>query len=265
MSGESPAQGSIKKAAQEIEKGANQALEYIGWGYNASANALLKQYNQSRSDITTYFQKGIDAQQPWADLGLAAAQKYQNTISNPQAGMGDFLNSSAYRLFFDNTNPNATAAERFQSSPGYKWQLNQGEQAIQRGAAANGYLSNPRMLTEMNDYAQGLAQQDYGNYTNLLQGQYNTYLGQLQNGAQLGFQAASNIGNLNAQQGTGLSDLSTGYGQNMTDLNIWSAEQQSNAALAKANAWASRSLVNAAMQAPSAQGAVSGWLGGINK
>lgn len=54
----------------------------------------------------------------------------------------------------------------FVSSPGYQWQLNQGLNAIQKGAAARGTLLTGGTQKALEQYGQGLASQDYNNFFN---------------------------------------------------------------------------------------------------
>jgi len=58
----------------------------------------------------------------------------------------------------------------FQESPGYQFALQQGTDAVQSGAAARGGLYSGAAMTGLNNYAQGMANQEYGNYLNRLQG-----------------------------------------------------------------------------------------------
>ena len=63
------------------------------------------------------------------------------------------------------SNPNA-----IQQSPAYQFALDQGNQAINRSAAAKGTLNSGNVLAELAKYGQGMASQEYGNQFNRLQG-----------------------------------------------------------------------------------------------
>ncbi len=56
--------------------------------------------------------------------------------------------------------------------PGYQFQLQQGEQALQRSAAAQGNLLTGNTARDVNAYGQGVAQNDYNNVYNQALGQY---------------------------------------------------------------------------------------------
>jgi len=51
----------------------------------------------------------------------------------------------------------------FQADPSYQWRLDQGNQAINRSAAAKGMLGSGNVLAELAKYGQGMASQEYGN------------------------------------------------------------------------------------------------------
>jgi hypothetical protein len=66
----------------------------------------------------------------------------------------------------------APTAEQAEQMPGYKFQLQQGEQAIQNSAAATGGLLNGGTAKALDQYAQGLASTDYNNLFNQALTQY---------------------------------------------------------------------------------------------
>ena len=125
----------------------------------------------------------------------------------------------------------APTAQQAENTPGYQFQLQQGEQAIQRSAAAQGGLLSGGTGKALNNYAQGVASTNYQNvYQNALnqyQANYNSELGVAGLGAgvttqglQLGEQGAQNAGNIElttgAQQGQDIQNAAyqtaSGYG-----------------------------------------------------
>lgn len=58
----------------------------------------------------------------------------------------------------------------FEATPGYDFRLQQGLDAVQGSAAASGGLFSGRSMKALNDYGQGMASQEYGNYLNRLGG-----------------------------------------------------------------------------------------------
>lgn len=63
-----------------------------------------------------------------------------------------------------------TDPSQIQQSAGYQFARDQGEQAINRSAAAKGMLGSGNVLAELAKYGQGMASQEYGNQVNRLSG-----------------------------------------------------------------------------------------------
>jgi hypothetical protein len=61
------------------------------------------------------------------------------------------------------------AMAKFQSSPGYQFQLSQGERAVDAGAAAKGFARSGAAMQAEQEFGSGLAASDFGNYWNRLQ------------------------------------------------------------------------------------------------
>lgn len=58
--------------------------------------------------------------------------------------------------------------------PSYQWRLQQGQQAVERSAAARGQLGSGNILTALTDYGQGAASQEYSaQFQRMLQGSQN--------------------------------------------------------------------------------------------
>jgi hypothetical protein len=64
----------------------------------------------------------------------------------------------------------ASQFSNFYNSPGYQFTLQQGEQAINRGASANGSLFTTNNLNQLGTYAEGTASNQYNNYVSQLMG-----------------------------------------------------------------------------------------------
>lgn len=85
---------------------------------------------------------------------------------------------------------------RFRATPGYQFQLTEGQRAIDSSAAARGGLMRGSTLARLQEFGQGLADQTYGQYYNRLAALAG--MGQTATGAatSLGSSTASNLGNL---------------------------------------------------------------------
>jgi hypothetical protein len=145
-------------------------------GYNQASD----QYGQGRAAINTNYAAAL---QPFTALSGSATQganAYGDaTGANGPAG-------------------NARATSNFQANPGYQFQLGQGLQAIDRGAASRGMLTSGNTLNAEQQYGTGLANQSYQQYTQNLQ----PYLGQQTS-------AAAGVAGVNMGQGNALN---TSYG-----------------------------------------------------
>lgn len=102
--------------------------------------------NNATADFNTNYY------QPYTDTGTQANTMYANALG---------LNGAA---------GNTAATNAFQSSPGYQWQLGQGTQAVDRGAAAGGTFGSGNAAIALQNYGQGLANQDYNNWLNNVSG-----------------------------------------------------------------------------------------------
>ena len=98
--------------------------------------------------------------------------------------------------------PTAQSLDAFTQSPDYQFALQQGTQAMQRSAAAGGTLISGGQLKAGQEFGQGLASQQYGNY-------YNRLLSL----SQLGQSAASGISNAALTTGQNVGNSIQAAGQ----------------------------------------------------
>jgi hypothetical protein len=183
--------------------------------------AALQQGNQQAQDAIN---AAIGYYEPYNEAGLNGLDMLQNALG---------LNGAR---------GNTAATNAFQTSPGYQFQLDQGIGALDRSAAANGMLASGNQLAALTQYGQGLANQEYGNWT--------SQLGSL---SQLGLSAAGGMAN---EQNT-LAGLATTYGQNQADL-------FSNTANNISTAFQNGAMSDAASNAQTKQNTLGGILGGLN-
>lgn len=89
------------------------------------------------------------------------------------ASSGQYSNPYEQRLAALINNPDA-----IENTNAYKFRFNQGQQALERSAAAKGMLNSGNTLAELARYGQGMASEEYGNEFNRLAtatGQRNQY------------------------------------------------------------------------------------------
>lgn len=189
-------------------------------GAKAAANSQMLGAQQAQA---------LEKQNQTAALGTQAQEWTQQ-----QANQQPFLqtgqqSTNALGRFLQTPFQAPTLAEAEQT-PGYQFTLQQGTNAIDQNAAANGTLLSGNTGTALEKYGQGLAsttyQQDYQNALNTYMTNYQTLLG----GSQLGQTTAGQLGQEGqmAALNTGNIDLTGGAQQ---------AQQINNAAAARASGY----------------------------
>ena len=184
------------------------------FGASASGKASQQYINalkQAQQSLTTSENQGLANYSPYLNAGSNATGMLSQMTSTP----GEGLLTPWTQQF---TAPTAAQAEQ---TPGYQFQLQQGENALQNSAAAQGGLLSGSTLAGMNQYAQGLASSNYQNtfnnaltqyqnaYQSFLNNQNNTY-SRLMGLSGQGLQAAGGAGNLISGIG---GDIASLYGQ----------------------------------------------------
>lgn len=199
----------------QITSYGGQALSALGQGGDSARRAMTSyggvayddasrgfgdastQLNMGRAQANTYLDAARGYFDPYQQQGQAAQTMYSNALG---------LNGA---------DGNAQARSAFQTSPGYQFQLDQATQAGQRQAAATGRLDGGGTLAALTSLGSGLANQEYNNYLNRLQGQ-----------GQMGFNAAQAMGNnlgqqanLQYQQGAGQAQIAQDRGRTLAGIN----------------------------------------------
>jgi len=133
--------------------GGSKAAGKANEAYEAQIQKAIAEYRssekQGRGDVEGYYQKGLDFEQPYLQAGQQGLQSYLGTL-----GLGD----------------RQGAINRFQQSSGYKFALQQGEQATRRGEAARGLSGSGAEQRALTQFGQGTADQEYGKYQSQLAG-----------------------------------------------------------------------------------------------
>jgi hypothetical protein len=185
-----------------------------------SANATqLQMYNQNNTNL-----------QPFLNFG---SSQIPNLVTDTSNFAGDIAN---YRALVAAGNPNtAGSVQAFENSPGYQFQLSQGEQSIQNSAAAKGGLLSGNTLQSLLTYGQGLAGTTYQNYLN----DYNSFLN---NNASVLNADQSLVNTAQGQVNTGLSaggaiaGVSENTANNISSNTIGAANASAAGTVGSANA-----------------------------
>jgi hypothetical protein len=139
--------------------------------------------------------QNINRNQPFVDAGIRATQRLENGFSSGQLG-GNFTPQN----FLEN------------QDPGYGFQLNQGQQALQNSQAAGSGILSGSALKGLIGYNQGMASTSYQNaYDRWLNTQKNTY-SQLQGQQSIGQNAAAGVGNNGTTAAAGMASSYNGIG-----------------------------------------------------
>ena len=140
--------GKATKQAADSNRGLLSDLKTENMGY----------IGQGLSAGTGYLNQAQDLYKPLSDLGTKGANLYADALG---------VNGSA---------GNANAQGAFQAGPGYQFAMDQGQQALERSAAARGSLQSGQTGIDTMKFGQGLANQEYGNWLSNLSGYNNLAL-----------------------------------------------------------------------------------------
>lgn len=122
--------------------------------------------------------------------------------AGPQNALNQYYNTPGYQL-----TEGSGAVNQFQTSPGYQFAVNEALGQVQRNAASRGLLDSGAALRAMTDRAQGMANQEFGNWQNRQQQMYGNYQDRLAGlaGGPTGAEMAYGLG-----QGMGANAMQTG-------------------------------------------------------
>lgn len=192
-------------------------------GYRYAADLQMQQYQQTRSDLAPWRETGgnalaeladlygvglnygetgggYDPNEPemipdpnWRDLTGGIVQKQAPMIRNPAyVAPGEGTREGRQEAAFD----------RFFTSPGYQFRLDEGIRALERSGASRGKLNSGAMGRSLVEYGQGLASSEFGNYANRLASLAGTGQTAATTTGQIGIAAAGQAGMFMGQAGT---------------------------------------------------------------
>jgi len=142
---------------------ANAAGQAASTQANAANRAADLQYKQ--------YQENVQRQKPFYDVGVNA--------------LPELVQASKYTPF---------GAQQFQADPGYAFRLKEGQQALDRQAAARGGLISGGALKAAQRYGQEMGSQEYTNAFNRYQAERQARLGPLQALTGMGQTTAQQVG-----------------------------------------------------------------------
>lgn len=163
-------------------------------GYDQVAEAQTQSGNQAMGTLAEAYKDSKGYLEPWQTTGASALK---------QLAGGDLMSG-------------------YQASDAYKFQLGEGQNAINNAMAARGLGNSGAALKELTKYSQGLASQDAQQYYNNQFNRLNTLAGYGSNAATAGAAGA-------AAYGQNIADLQTGIGNAKAAAAAGKAGQQANA------------------------------------
>lgn len=198
------------------------------FGANASSQAA-GQYQQALQQAQQFMQdqekQGLGNYQPYLQGGAQASGMLSQLLGTPGQGL---------LTPWDKTFQAPTEAEAEQT-PGYQFQLHQGEGAIQNSAAAQGGLLSGGTLAGLNQYAQGLASTNYQNTFNNAQTQYQDAYQSFLNNQNNTYQRLMGMSGQGLQAAGGAGSLMTGMGGDIASLMGKQGQVQAAGTLGSAN------------------------------
>lgn len=205
---------------------------------NSAANAETNAANQANSTLQSQYNQTRQDNMPWLQSG-------QNALNQLNQQMPNLTRSFSLA--------------DFQQDPGYQFNLQQGQQAIERSAAARGLLDSTGTLKNLDSYTQGLASNEYQNaYNRYNQNQSNTF-NRLAQMAGVGQQAAAQNQQAGAATAQGVANNLTGAGNATAAANIAQGNNITSLLNNGANTWAGYQAQQRGGGAGSYVNPVAGW------
>lgn len=168
-------------------------------GQEAAAQTQADMFNTITQQEQPFIKPGYEAETSLAQLeGLEAPTGAGGTATGTNLP-GGYLTQT-----FDPTQ------QQLEQYPGYQFQLDQGNLALQNANSVGGSALSGAALKNLMTFNQGLAASNYNNYFNQFQTQQNNIFNRLNGIASLGQNAAGNLGNAGTTLGTGIAQAQAG-------------------------------------------------------
>lgn len=152
--------------------------------------------------------------------------KYEASTDWDSWGKNSAPYQSANQYQLDPSLTKSFSLQDFQADPGYQFRMQQGQDALERSAAARGGLNSGATLKAITEYGQNFASNEFGNAYNRFTNNQTNRFNRLAAIAGIG-QTAQGQMNQAAQT----------YGTNMGNIAVGNANAQGASAIAQGNAW----------------------------
>ena len=208
---------------------------------------------QAGNLAATAGQQAQGYQQQQLGAATTAAQPYTTAGAAATGQLSSLLQPGGYLASTWNQQFQAPTAEQAAATPGYQFTLQQGTQALNRGAAARGNLLSSGAAKQLEQYGTGLANQTYGDVYNRALNQYQTNYQTFLNNQQ------GLYGRLMGLSGTGLTATAQ-----LNQMRQQAAQNYGQLGMTAAG-WQGQDIVNAAQaRAGGIMGAANAWRGALS-
>lgn len=236
------------KAAQASENAANQSAA-VQREQLAAAKQALSPYQQAGIPATSainallglggtttpatpgtvdwgaYVNGNSDALQNWNSIkntrdgarfggDINAFGQFHYGADGSRRDLTPFTSGGTAASSIDGSAAAKAAFDQYRNSTGYDFRVNQGLNAVNSGYAGRGSIKSGAAMKAVNDYGQGMASQEFGNYLNAL----------------------GNQQSLGMSAGSALAGVGQNYANSLGNIYTQNGANQANAALVKANA-----------------------------
>ena len=157
---------------------------------NRAAKAQSGAAGQAADLQREQFERQIELQAPFREVGLRALNKLEGASEYTPFGM-----------------------DQFQADPGYAFRFSQGQKALERSAAARGGLISGNTGGALQQFGQGLASQEYQNAFNRYQTERSARLNPLQSLAGVGQTSVNQLGAAGQNYASGMGEALGAAGQ----------------------------------------------------
>jgi hypothetical protein len=152
----------------------------------------------------------VGQEQPFLNAGYGATNSLSQLLgSSPATGAGGTAAGTSLPggYLTQTFDPTQSQLENY---PGYQFQLQQGDLAVNSANSSGGSALSGAALKSLSTFNQGLAASNYSNYFNQFQTQQNNIFNRLSGVATMGQNAAGNLGTAGTQLGTGIAQAQAG-------------------------------------------------------
>lgn len=187
----------------DLQQGLADSTATLRGGEAAGINSLRGGYGAALDALGQYYGQGANALQ-------GAAAGFQPLVDQNMAGFGMYQNA----LGLNGQQGTQAAQDAFQAGPGYQWNVDQATSQAQRSANRLGMAYSGNTVDATARLASNLANQEFGNWRNQLQG--------FQGGAQAAVTgqagALNNLAQLYQNQGNATGTMQAAQGKDIASL-----------------------------------------------